>query len=103
MESLRRVDLSYLAPGTVILVETSDGKSYKLILFKDDKDFGIGNVMMSEDSDLDEIEADRVVISKLQVGKPIAIVTAPKNEYVRGALDMRTLQTAEVTSIEVYS
>jgi hypothetical protein len=103
MESLRRVDISELEVGTVILVDTEDGKSYKLITFEETEDFGVGNVLLSEDTDEGETDAEKVVVSKLQIGKPMAIVTAPKRENVHGAFDMKSLQTEPITAIEVYS
>lgn len=101
MDFLRRIDMSELEPGVVILVQTKDERNYKLIKFEDSDGFNIGNILLSEDTDTGETEAEKVVISRLQIGKPMVIVTAPKRSDL-GTFDMASSQTAEIVSIEIY-
>jgi len=103
MEAISRVDLTELEEGTVLLIDTVDHRTYKLVLDKGNDDFDIANVLLSVDDGIEETDSVYAVVSQVQVGKPMSVVDAPERKTIRGAFDMKSYETKEVVSIEVYS
>ena len=103
MESVRRVDVSELEEGAVLLIDT-EGPTYKLIIDKGKDPVGISNGLWSEidEEEGEESEARRVIATQLQVGKPASLVTAPLRKAEKGPLGMEKIETQPITSIEIY-